>query len=174
MHKPQPDVPDTEGLRTPAVRLRPLRPDDLARLFDVQLDPESNEMAGTKSRSREAFLAAWARNMADPGINSRVIEIDGPLEAEIAGSISCFQADGHDCVGYWIARPHWGKGVASRALALFLVEERRRPLHATAACANDRSRRILEKCGFRLVGTRMGEETDRFLAREVAEYVLER
>lgn len=152
-----------------AIRLRAIEPDDLPTLFQIQTDPESNEMAGTKPRTREVFFAAWERNLADPGVNSRVIEIDGV----IAGSIARFQADGHDCVGYWIAREHWGKGIASRALAMFLGEETRRPLHATAASANAPSRHILEKCGFRCVGLRMGEETERFVAREIADYVLE-
>ncbi len=154
---------------TNAIRLRPAGPGDLPALFEFQADPESNDMAGTKPRTREVFFAAWERNLADPGINSRVIEIDGA----IVGSISRFQADGHDAVGYWIARPHWGKGIASRALAMFLAEEPRRPLHATTARTNAPSRHILEKCGFRCVGFRMGEETDRFVAREIADFVLE-
>ncbi len=153
----------------PALRLRPLQPGDLPTLYELQNDPESNEMAGTKPRTREAFLAVWERVVVDPNINSRVIEVGGA----IAGSISCFQADGRDCIGYWIARSHWGQGIASRALAMFLAEERRRPLHATAARANAASHRILEKCGFRCVGFRMGEETDRFIAREIADFVLE-
>jgi RimJ/RimL family protein N-acetyltransferase len=49
----------------------------------------------------------------------------------------------------------------------------RRPLHATAASANAASRRVLEKHAFRCVRLKMGEETDRYLAREVAEYVLD-
>lgn len=138
-------------------------------LFELQTDAESNVMAGTKPRTREVFFEAWERNLADPGVNSRVIEID----AAIVGSVGGFQADGHHCVGYWIARPHWGKGIASRALMMFLGEERRRPLHATTLRTNAPSQRILEKCGFRCVGFRFGEETERFVAGEIADYVLE-
>lgn len=156
-----------------AIRLRPIGPGDLPALFEIQADPESNDMAGIKPRTREAFFAAWERNLTDPGVNSRVIEIDGVRAHEVVGNVSRFQAEGHDCVGYWVARAHWGKGVASRALALFLDEERRRPLHATTARTNAPSRRVLEKCGFRCVGYRMGEETERYVAREIADYVLE-
>ncbi|MFM9994643.1 MAG: GNAT family N-acetyltransferase [Phycisphaerales bacterium] len=159
--------------RADVIRLRPTGPGDLPALFDMQTDPESNVMAGTKPRTREVFFETWERIFADPGVASRVIEIDGVRGPEIVGSIGCFQADGHDCVGYWIARPHWGKGVASRALAMFLGEERRRPLHATTTRANAPSRRILEKCGFRCVGFRTGEETERFVAGEIADFVLE-
>lgn len=157
----------------PAINLRPITPADLPTLYEIQTDPESNEMAGTKPRGREAFFAIWASHFANPAINPRVIEIRGTAGHEIAGSISRFPADGLDCVGYWIARQHWGRGIASRALAAFLLEEPRRPLHATAARSNEPSQHILTKCGFRLVGYRMGEETDRFTAREIAEYVLE-
>src|SRR5262249_17988610 len=108
------------------VHLRPTRPEDLPALFELEADPESNQMAGTKPRTRAALLAAWERNFDNPASNSRVIELDGVT----VGSISCFQADGdggHDDIGYWIARAHWGKGIASRALTIFLGEERRRP-----------------------------------------------
>lgn len=159
-------------LRVESIRLRPVTAGDLPALFEIQLDPESNAMAGTKPRTRESFFAIWERIFADPGVKPRVIEVDGARGPEIAGSISTFQVEGSDCIGYWIARALWGRGIASRALAMFLVEESRRPLHATAASNNAASRHILEKCGFRLLGLRMGEETERFTAREVAEYVL--
>src|SRR5262245_46608801 len=162
--------PSTETLD---IRLRRTRPDDLPALFELQTDPESNDMAGTKPRTREAFFSTWERIFADPSANSRVIELVGGHVPEIVGSIGCFQADGQDCVGYWIARAHWGKGIASHALRMFLGEERRRPLHATVARANAPSHRILEKCGFRCTGFRMGEETERFVACEIAEFVLE-
>lgn len=155
--------------RSDAIRLRPTGPDDLPALFEIQSDLESNAMAGTKPRTREMFSGVWERSFADPRVNSRVIEIDGV----IVGSIGCFQAEGHDCIGYWVARSHWGKGVASRALTMFLEEERRRPLHATTTGANAASQRILQKCGFRFVGLRMGEETERYVAGEIADFVLE-
>ncbi|NOS99779.1 MAG: GNAT family N-acetyltransferase [Phycisphaerales bacterium] len=169
------DPPTRREDRADAIRLRPVGPDELPALFEIQTDPESNHMAGTKPRTREAFFAAWERNLADPGVNARVIEIDDERGGgfKVVGSISRFPADGHDAVGYWIARAHWGRGIASRALLMFLSEERRRPLHATAARTNAPSHRILEKCGFWCVGYRMGEETERFVAREIAEFVLE-
>lgn len=156
-----------------AIRLRPVTPADLAAMFEMQSDPQSNDMAGTKPRTREAFFAVWAQIFPNPAINSRIIELGSGADAKIVGSISCFQADGHNCIGYWISKKHWGKGVASRALQMFLLEEPRRPLHATAATSNAPSHRILEKAGFRRVGTRMGEETDRFIPREIADFLLE-
>lgn len=149
--------------------LRETRPADVPVLFELQSDPEANAMAGTKPRTREAFFATWEKIFADPHIRSRVIEVDGG----IVGGVSCFQAEGKDALGYWIAKQHWGRGIASRAVAMFLQEETRRPLHATVARANTRSQRVLEKCGFRLLEFRMGEETERYVGCELAECVLE-
>lgn len=153
----------------PSVTLRTTTAADVAALFEMQADPESNHLAGTKPRTREVFAAVWEKILQDVKVHACVIESGGA----VVGSISMFQAEGHDCVGYWIDRAHWGRGIASQALAQFLVREPRRPLRATASTANAASLRILERCGFRRVGTRMGEETDRYLAREVAEFVLE-
>lgn len=159
--------------RAHSIRLRPTTAADLPALFEIQSDPDGNIMAGTKPRTREVFFSVWDAHFLNPNINGCVIEIENAGNTELVGSIACFQADGHDCVGYWIARKHWGKGIASRALATFLSQERRRPLHATTASNNAASKHILEKCGFRYLGVRMGEETDRYMAREIADFVLE-
>jgi RimJ/RimL family protein N-acetyltransferase len=151
------------------VRLRRATPDDLEFMFQIGLDPKSNAMAGTKPRTREAFFEAWAQHIRNPAIHTRVILRGG----ELAGSISCFQVGEENHVGYWLAREHWGKGVASAAVKMFLEVEPRRPLRATAARNNRASVRILEKCGFRCMGYRQGEETERYSAREVGDFVLE-
>ena len=142
----------------------------------MQSDIQASTMAGVKPRPREAFMEHWEAILANAGINTRLIEIapqrpgDG---LEIVGSVSVFQSDGVNMLGYWIARPHWGKGIASLAVAEFLTLEPRRPLIATADTSNTRSHRVLEKCGFRRTGTRMGEETDRYMAREIADFLLD-
>ena len=140
-------------------------------------------MAGAAQRRRRPFLgAAWLFPIGCAAVTllERYGAAQEPCrtgvflegELEIVGTIARFQAEGHDSVGYWIARRHWGKGIASQALAMFLAEEPRRPLHATTARTNAASRHILEKHGFRCTGFRMGEETDRYLAREIADFVL--
>src|SRR5262249_61228082 len=79
---------------TDAIRLRPTTPRDLPVLFELQSDLQSNAMAGTKPRTREAFFAAWQRNFTDPGVNSRVIEIDNKRGPAIVRNISRFQLHG--------------------------------------------------------------------------------
>lgn len=154
---------------TPNITLRPTLPTDLPALFALQVDQASNDMAGTKPYSAEAYAARWEANFKNPALVPRVIVLDG----RVIGSIACFQNEGRDCVGYWIDKAHWGRGIAGRALALLLAEVSRRPLHATAAKSNTASIRALRSNGFRHVRDFAGEETDRYTAREVSEFVLE-
>lgn len=140
----------TRARQLDEVRLRPVQWADVPVLFGFQLDEASNEMAKVKPRDEATFHAVWERVFATPMIVARVITAkESPDTAErIVGNVSCFQRDGLDYVGYWIARDAWGRGYASRALALMLVEVRRRPLHARVAADNVASLKVLERCGF--------------------------
>lgn len=78
-----------------SVRLRPVQTGDLPRLYDLQLDPESNRTALTIPRTREAFDSHWAKVMENPAITARAI-----LAGEaFVGVISCFPKDRQDYVG---------------------------------------------------------------------------
>lgn len=55
-------------------------------------------------------------------------------------------------VGSWSGRRFWGRGVATAALSQFLEHVKTLPLHAHGARRNAASPRILEKCGFTVVG----------------------
>ena len=61
-------------------------------------------------------------------------------------------------VGYWIGKEHWGRGIASAALVLYLDVERHRPLLATVVEHNAGSRRVLEKAGFQLVARELVDD----------------
>lgn len=130
-------------------------------------------MAGIKPRSREVFFSKWESNFNDPDLTPRVLEMQTPRGPEIVGTINIFQRDGHNFVGYLIDRNHWGKGLASFALAEILKHDLRRPLFANAASSNAASIRVLQKHGFRLLGTHHEGETERYTAGEVAEFVLD-
>jgi len=137
-------------------------------MYELQLDPDSNRMAVTIPRSREAFDAHWAKALDDTGNAARAVLLDG----EMVGYISCFPMDGEDHVGYWLDRAHWGQGIASRALHLLLGEVTKRPLVATAATSNMASLRVLQKCGFVVEEVRSSPATDRYPACEEAVLVL--
>ena len=126
------------------VQLRPVVEADLATFFEHQRDPLALRMGAFVSRERRVFMEHWAHILADDEITKRTITVDG----QVAGNVVCFDQDSERHVGYWVGREHWGKGVATRALAAFLLEETRRPLRARAAHQNAASIRVLEKCGF--------------------------
>ena len=132
------------------VRLRDVTEDDLPVFFEHQRDPAANHMAAFPARDREPFMTHWTANVLgnDEG-NARTILSDD----EVVGNIVSWAQDGEVLVGYWIGREQWGRGIGTRALALFLNEvERRRPLHAHVVRHNVGSIRVLEKNGFVVVG----------------------
>jgi RimJ/RimL family protein N-acetyltransferase len=155
--------------RSESIRLRDVAADDLPTLFEFQCDPESNLMAAVIPRTKEAFFDIWKQILNDPAVVARVIELDG----EVVGQVGCFQSEGKDCVGYGIARPFWGRGIASRALELLLEQVSTRPLHARAAKHNVASIRILEKNGFKIVGYEHSPATERYLECEEVLFLLE-
>ena len=133
---------------TAEVALRAVIDSDLPVFFEHQRDPQSVAMAAFPSREREAHMAHWRKIMAEPSNTTRTILCDG----QVAGNILSWDAaDGRE-VGYWLGREFWGRGIATRALELLLEELRMRPLYAHVVRHNAASRRVLEKCGFVVVG----------------------
>lgn len=150
------------------VRLRPVRPGDLPRMYEMQLNPESNRLAVTIPRTTEGFDSHWATALNDPGIAAKVVLVG----REVVGYISCYPVDRQDHVGYWIDRAYWGMGIATRALRLLLQGVATRPLGATAATSNGASLRVLQKCGFVVEQVRLSPASDRYPACEEAVLVL--
>jgi len=69
------------------------------------------------------------------------------------GTVASFITGGQTEVTYWIDRASWGRGIATRALALLLDLVPVRPVHARAASDNIASLRVLQKSGFKIIGT---------------------
>jgi RimJ/RimL family protein N-acetyltransferase len=137
----------------PNVRLRDVEDGDLAILFRQQADPVATAMANFPAREWAPFLAHWTAIRAVKTGVARAIVADGAL----VGHIVSWLQDDHREVGYWIGREFWGRGYATRALALLLEEVTDRPLVAHVVDGNIGSRRVLEHCGFVRVG---GAEAD--------------
>lgn len=157
------------------VTLRRTTEGDLPTLHGFEVDPASNELAGTKPRDWPTFRARWAEILADgdgsvTGVTPRVILADG----EIVGAVNIAPHEGQDAIGYWIGREHWGRGIATRAVGLLLREFTRRPVVATAAARNLPSISVLEKNGFVILSRDMTPETARTVQRETVTLVLRR
>ena len=130
---------------TPAVSLRIVEDRDLDVFFDHQADPQAVEMAAFPARDKDRFAAHWAKVRADDALVVRTIVADG----KVAGNIGSWPENGQQLLGYWVGREWWGRGVATRALALLVDEVSVRPLYAHVVVHNVGSIRVLEKCGFR-------------------------
>ena len=142
------------GLPAPFVSLRPVEDADLPLFFAWQADEESFRMAGVPSRDEEAFAAHWARNRSNPANTMRTIVADGV----VVGNVVSWSGDEGRMVGYWVGKEHWGRGIASAALRLYLDVDRHRPMLATVAEHNAGSRRVLEKAGFQLVSQKLVDD----------------
>jgi RimJ/RimL family protein N-acetyltransferase len=134
--------------------IRDVEVPDLDVFFIHQREPEANRMAGFPPRDRESFFEHWGKIMADPTVITATIVHDG----QVAGNIVSWLQDGRRLVGYWVGQAHWGQGVATRALRMFLDRVDQRPLFAYVARQNAGSIRVLEKCGFVMMCGR-GPET---------------
>ncbi len=128
--------------------LRAVEPTDIGIFFDQQDDPMATGMAAVPSRDRAAHAEHWAKVLAEESIIVRTIADGG----QVLGYVTSFFIDGKRNVGYWLGRPYWGAGHATRALTEFLAVVRERPLHARVAEHNTASLRVLAKCGFIVAG----------------------
>ncbi|MEV8442610.1 GNAT family N-acetyltransferase [Actinosynnema sp. NPDC051121] len=151
------------------VELREVTAPDVLAFFDHQRDPEAVRMAAFTSADpsdRAAFLVRWARILADDSVVTRTVVFDG----EVVGHVGRFTRFGAAEVTFWIDREHWGRGLATAALQVFLRAEPWRPLYARAAVDNLGSLRVLEKCGFVAIGEDVGFAEGR--GEDVEEFIL--
>ncbi len=128
-------------------------------------------------RDAEAFLAA----PRDPILPSLLIFERTDGEPLLVGACGLGRRpSGNVELGYWIARPHWGRGIATEAgLALVAIARALglARLEASHFLDNPASGRVLEKLGFQSTGViaprlscARGEETPaRFMTLRLAE-----
>lgn len=156
--------------------LRSVTESDLPIFFTLQQDPTANHMAAFTAKDptdHALFTAHWRRILATETVIIRTIvlhpQISGGQE-QIAGHVLSYEEEGKTEVSYWIDRALWGQGIATQALTLFLAEQTARPLYARVAKDNIGSRRVLEKCGFAVIGEEQGFANAR--GQEIPELIL--
>lgn len=137
-----------------AISLRDVQSSDFEVFFQQQLDPEATRMAAFPARDRQSFMEHWEKYTALETTIQQTIVFKG----KVAGNIVCWKDSDKHKVGYWLGRDHWGQGIASAALSLFLAKVEIRPLFAHVAKHNIASIRVLEKCGF--LANREGDSSD--------------
>ncbi len=121
--------------------------DHLPLFFQNQTDPEANQMAAFTSKDpndKEAYISKWTKHLNDDSITMHTVLLD----EEIAGTVCTYPMNKELHITYWINKSHWGKGIATKAVQLFLQEFKTRPIHASIAFDNHGSRQVLLKNGF--------------------------
>ncbi len=141
--------------------LRLWRPEDAAELAAALDNPKihANLRDGLPLPYTKADAAAFISAMLAAEQDSQytwAIVADG----HVAGSIGLFRGGNiHRCtaeMGYYVAEPYWGKGVATQAVsaacAFAFASTDLLRVHAEPFSDNAASRRVLEKAGFVLEG----------------------
>jgi RimJ/RimL family protein N-acetyltransferase len=100
------------------IQLRDVTESDFPILFEHQCDPVSVRMAafGTKDSDRDALAARWEKSLSDESTTQKAILVDHT----VVGFVASFMREGQLEVTYWIARTHWGRGIATAALSQLL------------------------------------------------------
>jgi RimJ/RimL family protein N-acetyltransferase len=154
-HNPTPTQGGMMNTPTNALYLRDVTPEDLPIFFEQQQEPAGVHMAAFTAKDptdRAAFMAHWQRILSNPAIINKTIVWQG----QVVGSIASYIEDGRPEVTYWLGQDYWGKGLATKALAALLEVQTARPLYGRTAKDNVGSLRVMEKCGFTVIGTDRG------------------
>ncbi len=108
-------------------------------------------MAAYQARNpadRAVFDHHWNSILNDPNVLVRTIEHEG----DVAGSILVFDGETPE-INFWTSTKYWGKGITTSAVDAFLAEYTKRPLTAHVVQDNLGSIKVLERRGFKTVGT---------------------
>jgi len=155
---------------TPRLRVRLLTMADLDLFFNLQSDPEMMhyirppETDREAVRERVAFLEQYALDF--PGLGSLVAEWrdTGLMAASAILRHSEYLPENDFEIGYMVPREFWGQGLASelaRGLSDYAFERFDAPrVIAFVDPEHGASQRVLEKAGFRLLGTRFIYDCD--------------
>ncbi|NCB51133.1 MAG: N-acetyltransferase [Clostridia bacterium] len=141
-------------IETERLLLRPWREDDAEALFEYAKDPRIGPMAGWPPHTSAENSLEVLRTVliAEDSFAVTLTGDDRPV-----GSIGLQKArvPGHEDeaeVGYWIAVPFWGRGFIPEAVNAILRYAFKEQGAERVWCGhyegNDKSRRVIEKCGF--------------------------
>ncbi len=156
--------------RFESITIREVESSDLESFYEHQLDPEAIRMAafvGKDPKDKAAFDAHWDKILHSSQNTTRTIVPEG----QVAGHISCYPHGENLEVTYWLGREFWGRGLATQALNRMLQLVVDRPIFARAARDNIGSIRVLQKCGFKIIGKNKdfangrGEDTEEYILR---------
>ena len=147
------------AIATARLLLRPLRASDVADMVAGAGDLAVSRMLArvphpyTEDHAATVIAASLANAVAQRGIVFAIT-----LAGRLIGQIGLNGIHWRNGMGYWLARPHWGKGYATEAVGTvvaYAFEELDLPLVRAGVFAdNPASLHLLAKLGFRRVGIR--------------------
>ncbi len=148
-------------LETPRLVLRRPTRDDADALALLADDPGIAENLSTLPHPYGRDDALAFIDGTDVGPHRLTLAIYRRDDGAFLGTIGLMPRDGErSVIGYWLGRPHWGRGLATEAVQAvvdFAFEViGSDAVAATARVTNGASRRVLEKCGFQYAGQGMG------------------
>ena len=148
-------------LKSDRLVLRPWRESDAEALFRWASDPDLGPRAGwpphkSVEESREIIRTIFCAE----GMWAVVLQnSDTPIGCVgyLPSTTSNLTIAANECeVGYWIARPYWGKGICTEALQRVIAhcfdEKGFQVLWGTFFPSNPASGRVMQKCGFKDTG----------------------
>ncbi|MHC4401425.1 MAG: GNAT family N-acetyltransferase [Planctomycetota bacterium] len=161
-------------LETDRLQLRLFEQSDVEHLHLLYSDPEvMRHMGGTRTREKaEEHYQEFAQQYAKTGFTLWAVE--QKTDGQFVGRVGLWPLDGTQEVqlGYMIARPYWGRGIATEAsVACLDLGFSRLAVDFIAAITvseNGASRRVMKKLGFRFV------REDRYYDTDVLYHRLER
>lgn len=149
-------------LKTERLILRPWTEDDAEDLFFYARDPEIGPSAGwpphkSANESREIIKTV----LSEPLCYAICLKEDGrpigSIALKLRGHTDMTDRDDECELGYWVGKPFWGRGImpeAARELIRCGFEEKgMRAVWCGHYEGNEKSKRVIQKCGFSFVRT---------------------
>ena len=147
----------TAIIETERLVLRPWREEDAAGLYSYASDPQVGPAAGwAVHTSVEDSLQVLRTILMKPDTWALTLKgSDEPIGSAGIFPTAWPDGKGQPEIGYWVARPFWGRGIAPeavKALIALCFDRGEKEVFCAHADFNTKSRRVIEKCGFRYLG----------------------
>lgn len=163
-----------EGFGSERLIMRRFRQDDLRDFYEYAAEPDVGPNAGWKPHESMEESQNILDDFMKP--DSGIFAITDRETGKVVGSMGLSDdpkrvGENVKEIGYVLAKPYWGRGLMTEAVKALLGfgfgKLRLEMMTVYHFPFNDRSRRVIEKCGFRSEGTLrrgfenyMGEKLD--------------
>lgn len=167
------------NLKTRRLLLRPWREEDAAALYALARDPDIGPAAGWPVHVDQADSLRVIREVLSA---SFTWAIERREDGALLGSVGAFpNTAGADPaqpeIGYWVGKPFWGRGYCPEAVGAVMEDCFARGAERIWCGhfpGNRKSRRVMEKCGFRYQFRREREASLPGGGREALYYAADR